>query len=75
MYEVWSDTQASITDVRLLFALGADPETLFVDDYGVNILNERKTNGSVCRLCASKYESFLENSQSIYDAQFKSVCL
>ncbi|CEF71037.1 85/88 kDa calcium-independent phospholipase A2 [Strongyloides ratti] len=73
LYEVWSDTQASITDVRLLFALGADPETLFVDDYGVNILNERKTNGSVCRLCASKYESFLENSQSIYDAQFKSI--
>uniref|UniRef100_A0A0N5A355 PNPLA domain-containing protein n=1 Tax=Parastrongyloides trichosuri TaxID=131310 RepID=A0A0N5A355_PARTI len=72
LYEAWADNQASITDVRLLFALGADPESIFIDDYGVNVLAERKENGSICRYCATKYESFLEHAQSIYEAQFKS---
>uniref|UniRef100_A0A0K0G4X0 85/88 kDa calcium-independent phospholipase A2 (inferred by orthology to a human protein) n=1 Tax=Strongyloides venezuelensis TaxID=75913 RepID=A0A0K0G4X0_STRVS len=73
LYEVWGDTQASITDIRLLFALGANPSPLFDENYGEFKLNERKENGTVCRSCATKYESFLEHSTSIYEAQFKST--
>uniref|UniRef100_A0AC35U5M0 PNPLA domain-containing protein n=1 Tax=Rhabditophanes sp. KR3021 TaxID=114890 RepID=A0AC35U5M0_9BILA len=73
LHQTWDIPQASITDVRLLFVLGANPQTLYTDNYGSNKLAARENAGTICSLCSEKYKSFLKKAQIIYDAQFKST--
>lgn len=75
MVEVWGTPQCSITDVRILFIVGADPAALYEGDLGEKVLADRKENGSVCSLCAPKYKEFLQFARDIYDAQFNTVSI
>lgn len=70
LVDLWSQPQSSITEARLLLTLGADPERLYEDEFGKNVLEDRMSNGSICHLCTAKYEDFLEYAQLIYEAQF-----
>jgi hypothetical protein len=62
-----------MTDVRILFVLGADPANLYIDSYGENKLADRQDAGSICAQCAQKYHEFLHFARQIYDAQFGQV--
>lgn len=64
-----------MTDVRILFVLGADPAGLYVDSYGETKLSERQDAGSVCPECSLKYQAFLEFAGQVYEAQFGQVSI
>ncbi|CAD5219338.1 unnamed protein product [Bursaphelenchus okinawaensis] len=68
--EVWATPQCSITDVRILFVVGADPAPLYENSTGEKVLSDRVENGSICTLCAQKYKEFLQFARQIYQAQF-----
>lgn len=71
LFELWSIPQSTITEMRLLLTLGADPAPLFKDDFGEKTLLDRIGNGSVCRQCAPKFKSFLEFSGTIFEEMFE----
>ncbi|KAI6212257.1 85/88 kDa calcium-independent phospholipase A2 [Aphelenchoides fujianensis] len=73
LLEAWTAPECSITDVRILFVLGADPADLYVDSEGERLLNEREEAGSICGQCAPKYREFLQFARQLYDAQFNST--
>uniref|UniRef100_A0A1I8A984 PNPLA domain-containing protein n=1 Tax=Steinernema glaseri TaxID=37863 RepID=A0A1I8A984_9BILA len=68
--DVWAHPQSSITDARFLLVFGANPNKLYENDYGEKTLSERVESGSLCEMCAPKFQSFLDNSLKIYDCQF-----
>uniref|UniRef100_F1L5F9 85 kDa calcium-independent phospholipase A2 n=1 Tax=Ascaris suum TaxID=6253 RepID=F1L5F9_ASCSU len=70
LIDCWSQPQSSITEVRILLTLGADPDNLYKDDYGKKELEDRIANGNVCAICAEKYNDFLQYAQMIHEAQF-----
>uniref|UniRef100_A0A914ZSM3 PNPLA domain-containing protein n=1 Tax=Parascaris univalens TaxID=6257 RepID=A0A914ZSM3_PARUN len=70
LIDCWSQPQSSITEVRILLTLGADPDNLYKDDYGQKELEDRIANGNVCAICAEKYNDFLQYAQMIHEAQF-----
>ncbi|KAK0399203.1 hypothetical protein QR680_002937 [Steinernema hermaphroditum] len=70
LVDVWAHPQSSITDARFLIVFGADPRRLYDDDYGEKTLSERVESGSVCEMCAPKFQSFLDNALTIYECQF-----
>uniref|UniRef100_A0A1I7TDC3 PNPLA domain-containing protein n=1 Tax=Caenorhabditis tropicalis TaxID=1561998 RepID=A0A1I7TDC3_9PELO len=71
LVELWSIPQSTITEMRLLLTLGADPAPLFKDDFGEKTLADRIDNGSVCEECAPKFKSFLEFSGTIFEEMFE----
>lgn len=71
LLEIWSVPQSTITEMRLLLTLGADPTPLFKDDFGEKTLADRIDNGSVCEECAVKFKSFLEFSGVIFEEMYE----
>ncbi|CAD5226350.1 unnamed protein product [Bursaphelenchus xylophilus] len=73
--EVWAIPQCSITDVRILFVVGADPSALYENEYGEKVLADRMENGSICSLCGKKYREFLQFARQIHQAQYGKIPL
>ncbi|KAI6214138.1 hypothetical protein M3Y94_00233500 [Aphelenchoides besseyi] len=73
LLDAWTAPECSITDVRILFFLGANPEALYENKEGDRLLEEREVTGTVCSLCSPKYQEFLQYAKQIYDAQFNST--
>ncbi|CAD6194252.1 unnamed protein product [Caenorhabditis auriculariae] len=67
LHDIWGIPQSTITEARLLLTLGADPASLYVDDYGKKTLRDRIDNGSVCDDCTHKWNDFLEYASAIYE--------
>ncbi|CAI5449609.1 unnamed protein product [Caenorhabditis angaria] len=67
LHDLWAVPQSSITEMRLLLTLGADPTSLYLDDYGEKTLRDRLDNGSVCEECEPKWKAFLELAGHIYE--------
>uniref|UniRef100_A0A7E4VGH0 PNPLA domain-containing protein n=1 Tax=Panagrellus redivivus TaxID=6233 RepID=A0A7E4VGH0_PANRE len=73
LVEVWATPQCSITDVRILLTLGANPALLYENDYGNKTLADRVDAGSVCTSCEAKFQHFLEMATELYNVQFHST--
>ncbi|CAI2349992.1 unnamed protein product [Caenorhabditis sp. 36 PRJEB53466] len=71
LLELWTIPQASITEMRLLLTLGADPTPLLKDDFGEKALAERIRSGSVCSECALKFRAFLDYSGVIFEEMYE----
>ncbi|KIH68357.1 phospholipase, patatin family [Ancylostoma duodenale] len=67
LHDVWAAPQATITEARLLLTLGANPESLYKDDYGHKTLMDRVDSGTVCDKCVVKFNDFLEYAGVIYE--------
>ncbi|KAK6752243.1 hypothetical protein RB195_003579 [Necator americanus] len=67
LHDVWASPQSTITEVRLLLTLGANPESLYKDDYGQKTLMDRVDSGTVCDKCVVKFNEFLEYAGVIYE--------
>uniref|UniRef100_A0A0N5AWA2 PNPLA domain-containing protein n=1 Tax=Syphacia muris TaxID=451379 RepID=A0A0N5AWA2_9BILA len=58
---------ASTQQLRLLLTLGADPTPLYNDCTGEKILEKRKSDGSICESCYSRFKDFLDNAKDIHN--------
>ncbi|CAJ0595000.1 unnamed protein product [Cylicocyclus nassatus] len=67
LHDIWAAPQATITEARLLLTLGANPESLYKDDYGRRTLRDRVDNGTVCDKCICKYNAFLDYADIIHE--------
>ncbi|MFH4977821.1 hypothetical protein AB6A40_004530 [Gnathostoma spinigerum] len=71
--EVWSDSQCIIAEVRILLTLGANPHSLFSDNYGEEVLNQRVRIGNLCPRCKEQFCDFLKYSLKIHKEQFEKI--
>ncbi|VDL79041.1 unnamed protein product, partial [Nippostrongylus brasiliensis] len=67
LHDIWAAPQSTITEARLLLTLGANPESLYKDEYGEKTLMDRVNSGTVCDKCQIKFTDFLEYAGTIYE--------
>lgn len=60
--------------LNLYTLTGANPESLYKDDYGQKTLMDRVDSGTVCDKCLLKFNEFLEFAGTIYEEMCEQVC-
>ncbi len=73
LLDVWSCEHATITEIRILLVLGANPAKLYEDEHGARMLEERMLSGTLCPNCAALFQEFLDKALAIHEAQFEQV--
>ncbi|PAV83923.1 hypothetical protein WR25_06329 [Diploscapter pachys] len=69
--EIWAIPQSTITELRLLLTMGADPSCLYEDEYGRKTLEDRLELGRVCEECAPKWQAFIDHALNVHEEMWE----